>query len=140
MPAGIGAGINLLLQIGDGEVSEAFTTIGGLRAKTVTLNAEEIDVTNHGSNQFKTLVSGAGTRSMAISGSGVFTDSATEGQLRTDLLAQTLRNFRIIDEATGDYWTGAFKITSLEEAGEYNGERTWSISLSSSGAFAFTAA
>lgn len=135
-----GAGKDFVLQIGDGGGTEVFTTIGGLRSKSMSINAEAIDITNHGSNQWKTLLDGAGIKSMSVSGSGVFTDSASEAQMQTDALAQTLRNFKIIDSDTGDYFTGAFKITSLEYAAEYNAERNWSISLESSGAITFTAA
>ncbi|HHX89260.1 MAG TPA: phage major tail protein, TP901-1 family, partial [Paracoccus sp.] len=35
----------MLVKIGDGESSEAFTTLCGLRSKTMTINNSEIDVT-----------------------------------------------------------------------------------------------
>lgn len=135
-----GAGKDFVLQIGDGETSETFTTIGGLRSKSISIQAEAIEITNHGSQQWKELLDGAGVKSVSISGSGVFTDSAAEAQMQTDALAQTLRNFKIIDSDTGDYFTGKFKITSLEHAAEYNADRNWSVSLESSGAITFTAA
>lgn len=136
----VGAGKSFLLQIGDGGGSEVFTTIGGLRSKSLSIAAEGIEKTNHGSSQWKELIEGAGIRSMSVSGSGVFTDSATESQMLTDMLAQTLRNFKLIDEETGDYFLGKFKITSMELASEYNAEKNWSISLESSGEITFTAA
>lgn len=135
-----GAGKDWLLKLGDGGGSEVFTTIGGLRSTQLSFAAEGIENTNQGSSQWKSLIDGAGIKSMSVSGSGVFTDSATEAQMQTDALAQTIRNFQIIDAGTGDYFQGGFKITSLEYAGEYNGAKTWSISLESSGAISFTAA
>ncbi len=122
----------------DATSAEAYTTLGGLRSTKLTINAEAIEKTNIGSAQWKELLSGAGIKSMGIAGSGVFTNGATETQAQADCLAQTLRNFKIIDNDTGNYFLGAFKITSLEHAGEYNGTRNWSMSLESSGAVAFT--
>lgn len=136
----VGGGKDWLLQIGNGAGSESFTTIGGLRSTQLSFSAEGIDITNQGSAQWKTLLDGAGIRSMSVSGSGVFTDSATEAQFRTDALAQTIRNFKILNYETGDYFLGAFKITGFENSGEYNNELTWSVSLESSGAVTFTAA
>lgn len=127
------AGKNFVLQIESSGSPGTFTTIGGLRSKSFSFSAEGIDKTNHGSSEWKELVDAAGIRSVSVSGSGVFTDSATESQMRTDALAQTLRKFRLLDSSNSDYYEGTFKITSMEEASEYNGERNWSISLESSG-------
>lgn len=124
-------GKNLLLKIDNG--AGTYTTLGGLRSKSMTLNAEAIDVTNHGSNEWKELLDGAGVKSMSISGSGVFNTSTTLSQAITDWAAQTLRNFQIVDADSGLTFQGAFKITSMERAGEYNGEQTWSMSMESSG-------
>ena len=38
-------GRTLLLKIGDGAGSEAFTTIAGLKSKSITINNNAIDVT-----------------------------------------------------------------------------------------------
>jgi TP901-1 family phage major tail protein len=131
-------GKDFLLKAGDGEVSEAFTIIGGLRSTSMAINAEAIDVTNQGSSQWKELLDGAGIKSVSISGSGVFDQGAVIDQLRDDLLNQTLRNFQITEHSSGDYFQGAFKITSFERAGDYNNEQTWSISLESSGPVTYT--
>lgn len=131
-------GKDFLLKLGDGAGPEVFTTIGGLQATSMSINAEAIDVTHQGSSQWKTLIDGAGIKSVSISGNGVFEQDATLAQLRVDLLAQTLRNFRVVEHSTGDYFEGAFKIVSLERAGEYNGAQTWALSLESSGAVAYT--
>jgi TP901-1 family phage major tail protein len=138
--SGLGAGINFVLQIESSGSPGTFTTIGGLRSKSLSIKAGGIDITNHGSNQFKEILDGAGSREMTVSGDGVFTDSATEAQLRTDALAQTLRKFRLLDVSNADYWEGTFKITSFQLAGAYDKERTWNISLESSGAFTYTLA
>lgn len=123
---------------GTGTLDETFQTLAGLRSKTITINAEEIDITNQDTAQFKELLSGAGIRSMALSGSGIFYDDITFKKARTIVLSQALRNFKIIVTSSGDYWTGCFKITSMEQGGEYNAESNYSLSMSSSGAFTYT--
>lgn len=126
-------GHDWLLQIEDSGTPGAFTTMGGLRSNSLTINNEAIDATNKGSNQWREVLDGAGIRSMSMSGSGIFTNSATLSQARADAINGTLRKFKMIDSDSGDTFTGLFKITSMERGGEHNGEMTWSMSLESSG-------
>lgn len=133
-----GAGKNFLLKIGDGGGTEVFTTVGGLRDTQVQIQASEIDKTNMGSGEWTELMDGAGIRSMSVTGSGVFTNSAAENQMRTDMMNQTLRDFQMIDTDTGKKYQGTFKIKSFQEQGTYNGTKNWSVSLSSSGAVTFS--
>lgn len=131
--AGEKGGKDFLLKIETAASPGTYTVLGGLRSKSMTINNDAIDSTNHGSNQWKEILDGAGIRSMSLSGSGIFNTSTTLSQALADMLAGTLRNFQIVDDAGGDTFTGLFKITSLERAGEYNGEQTWSLSMESSG-------
>jgi TP901-1 family phage major tail protein len=131
------AGKDWLLKIGDGQGSEGFTTLGGLRTSSIKIGAEAIDVTSLDSNQFQELLAGAGTKKVSISGSGVYTDAADLDQLVTDCLAQTLRDFQLLDVVSAKKFAGAFKITSFDRGGAYNKEQTYSISLESSGAVTY---
>lgn len=116
------------------------TTIGGLRSSSLTINEETVDVTNKDSGGNRVLLPDGGILSMSISGSGVFTDSAAEGSFRSDAVgATTFQTFDFVIPDLGTY-AGEFQVTSLEYAGEYNGEVTYSLSLESSGAISFTAA
>jgi len=138
-------GLDVLMKI---DISGTKTTIGGLRSTSITLNDESVDVTNKDSLGTRTLLAGAGVNSISISGSGVFTDSPAEIAVRTAFQAQqnttngssaqtaafTTFEFAIPD--LGAY-TGAFQITSLEYAGEYNGEATYSMSFESAGYVTF---
>lgn len=66
----------------------AFETIAGLRATRITFNAQSVDVTNLGSEgSWRELLAGAGVRSAAISGSGVFRDEATDEKARAIFFA-----------------------------------------------------
>jgi len=123
---------------GTGTSEEAFQTLGGLRTKSISLNAEEVDVTNHDSNQWKTLLSGAGIKSVALSADGVFKDDWSAKRVRGYFDGQYLRNYRLCTNSDGDYWGGCFKITSLEQSGDYNAESAFSIAMSSSGSVSYT--
>lgn len=127
-------GKDWLLKREDTAGSGTFTTIGGLRETNMTFNAEAIDSTDQGSSQNRTLLSGAGIKSMSVSGSGIFTNSATLSLMEDDFISQVLVNFRLVDADSGRSYTGAFKITSFERGGAYNAEQTYSVSLESSGA------
>lgn len=120
-------------------VSGTQTTVGGLRSSSITLNDEMVDITNKDSSNNRTLLPQGGIQSMSISGSGVFTDAASETQLRTNFGGATLSSMSFVIPDLGTY-AGSFQITSLEYAGEFNGEATYSLTAESSGAITFTAA
>ena len=141
-------GLDVLMKI---DISGTKTTIGGLRSTSITLNEESVDVTNKDSLGNRTLLAGAGVNTLSVSGSGVFTDSTAEVAVRTAFQAQqnttdgstgqtaAFESFQFIIPNLGTY-TGNFQITSLEYAGEYNGEATYSMSFESAGYITFAAA
>jgi TP901-1 family phage major tail protein len=140
-------GLDVLMKI---DISGTKTTIGGLRSTSITLNEESVDITNKDSLGNRTLLAGAGVNSLSVSGSGVFTDSASEVAVRTAFQAQqntsdgssaqtaAFESFQFIIPNLGTY-TGNFQITSLEYSGEYNGEATYSMSFESAGYITFAA-
>lgn len=131
--AGEKAGKDFLLKIDTGGAT--YVTMGGLQAKSFTLNNEEIDVTNHDSSQWKTLLDGAGIRSMTVAGNGIHNGSAsTLNKAEDNCMSGTLTNFQVVDANSGRTYTAAFKIVSWERGGEHNGAQTYAISLASSGA------
>lgn len=133
-------GRSFVLQIGDGATSESFNTIGGLIANTVTINNENVDMTNKDSAGWRELLEGAGTRSVSISGNGIFKDDTYGKAARTACLAGTHKNYKIIDSDTGDYFTGEFAPTTFEQSGDQNTPMNFSLTLESSGAVTFTEA
>ena len=74
-------GSALLMKIGDGASPEVFTTIGGMRSTSISMNDEVVDITNKDSSRARTLLAQGGVNSMTVTGSGVFTDSASETTL-----------------------------------------------------------
>ena len=133
----------LLVKIGDGEVSEAFSNLCGLNSKSLTINNSSIDVTTPdcttpaGALWTETL---NGLKNVSVSGDGYFEDSTAEARMNTVAMsADNSCNFQIIVPDFGTY-AGAFRISSLEFGGETEGGVTYSISLESTGAVTFTAA
>ena len=131
-------GRELLVKIGDGGSPETFNTVAGLRATTFTFNATTVDVTNADSvNQWRELLAGAGVKSAAFSGSGVFKDAASDESLRAAFFNQAAPDFQIVIPNFGTI-QGAFQIASLQYEGPYDGEVKISLSLQSAGALTFT--
>ncbi|MEM8799693.1 MAG: phage major tail protein, TP901-1 family [Pseudomonadota bacterium] len=129
----IESGRAFLLKIGNGANPPAFETVAGLRATALSINSEVVDVTHKNSGGWRELLSGAGHRSVALSGAGVFTDSTAEQRVRSNALSGDLDTYQVVFES-GDRFEGQFLIASLEYSGDHNGERTYSLSLQSSGA------
>ncbi|VAV88826.1 Gene Transfer Agent tail protein [hydrothermal vent metagenome] len=125
-----------LLKIGDGGNPEIFGVVGGMRSTSLRINNETVDVTNKTSGGWREILSGAGVRKISLSGSGIFTDSISEGLLQAKALASSVDNYQVVFES-GANFSGTFQVTSLEYAGDYNGERTYSIALESSGVVSF---
>ena len=74
-----------------------FTTLAGLRATRVSFNAETIDVTSlESQGGWRELLSGAGVRSVSISGSGVFRDADTDERARQLFFDGVAPNFQVI--------------------------------------------
>jgi TP901-1 family phage major tail protein len=127
-----------LLKIGSGE-PVTYTTVAGLRLTRLTLNADTVDVTNADSvNEWRELLSGAGVKSAAVSGQGVFKDAASDATLRAAFFAQGSRQFQVTVPDFGTL-TGPFMIQQLEYGGEYKGEVTFGVTLASAGDIAFAA-
>jgi predicted secreted protein len=90
-------------------------------------------VTSKDSGGWRQLLGGAGVRSVSVSGAGVFTGSAAETRIKGHALAGTIDDYRLSFEG-GDSLTGKFLVTRLDYAGDFNGERSYTLSLESSGA------
>jgi len=131
----VNKGKSFLLQR-DSDGLGTFVTVGGLRATSMTINNEQIDVTSKDGTYWRQMIAG-GVRSMSISGGGVMDNSTHVKALRLAAMANTFNDYRIINE-DGDYFEGEFQLTSWGESGEYNGATEYTLSLESSGDIAFT--
>lgn len=131
-------GKDLLVKIdmtGDG----LFEAAAGLRATRISLNAETVDVTSlESTGGWRELLGGAGVKTAAISGSGVFKDAATDERARQIFFDGETPGFQVIVPGLGTL-QGPFQITSIEYAGSHNGEATYELSMASAGALTFVA-
>lgn len=132
------SGKDLLLKL-DMNGSGTFETIAGLRATRISFNAETVDVTSlESQGGWRELLSGAGVKSAAISGSGVFKDAGTDERARQIFFDGEIPDFQVIIPDFGIV-EGPFQMTSIEYAGSHNGEATYELSLASAGLLTFTA-
>jgi len=129
-------GALVLLRIGDGQESETFTTIGGMRTTKFVLNNKLVDATNLDSGAWREIMDTAGVASLRISGGGFFTDSTEEESLRSQAFGNTLKNYELYF-GNGDTLSGAFQITQYERIGDFDDHELYSITLESSGAVSF---
>lgn len=127
------SGAAFLLKMGDGGTPEQFRTVAGLRTTQMTIASEQVLVTNKGSGGWRDLLPSGGVRSVSISGAGVFTGSAAEMALKTRALTGALDRFEVSFEG-GERLRGSFQISRLDYSGDFNGERTYTLALESSGA------
>ena len=66
-------GSAFLLKIGDGATPPVYATVAGLRTTQMSVNGEIVNITSKDSGGWRELLSGAGTRSVSVSGNGIFT-------------------------------------------------------------------
>ena len=126
-------GSAFLLKVGDGGANPAFATVAGMRTTQLSVNGEAVVVTTKDSGGWRQLLSGAGVRSVSVSGAGVFTGSVAEARVKGNALSGVLDDYRLTFEG-GEMMTGKFLVTRLDYAGDFNGERSYTLSLESSGA------
>lgn len=126
-------GSAFLLKVGDGGSPVVYATVAGLRTTQLSINGEAVVVTSKDSGGWRELLTGAGVRSVSVSGAGVFTGSAAEARVKANALAGLLDDYRLSFES-GATMTGRFLVTRLDYAGDFNGERSYTLSLESSGA------
>jgi TP901-1 family phage major tail protein len=125
-------GSAFLLKIGDGAAPPAYATVAGLRTTQLSVNGEAVNVTTKDSGGWRELLSGAGVRSVSVSAAGIFTGSAAETRLRGQVLAGAIDDYELSFES-GERMRGRFLVARLDYAGDYNGERNYTLSLESSG-------
>ncbi len=126
-------GSAFLLKLGNGAVPPVYTAVAGLRTTQLSINGEGVNVTTKDSGGWRALLSGAGVRSVSVSAAGIFTGSAPEAAVRGHALAGTIADYELSFES-GERLRGAFLVTRLDYAGDYNGERSYALNLESSGA------
>lgn len=130
-------GKDLLLRV-DTTGSGSFTTIAGLRSRSISFNAETIDVTNADSaGEWRELLAGAGVKSARIAGAGIFKDATSDATIRTYVFDGTIRAWEVVIPDFGTV-EGPFQIASFELSGRHDGEIAFEMTLESAGQLTFT--
>jgi TP901-1 family phage major tail protein len=130
MPAQSGSAF--LLKISNGAAPPVYQTVAGLRTTQMTINGDTVVITHKGSGGWRDLLSGAGTRSVSVSAAGIFLGSTAESAVRTHALAGTLDDYELSFE-DGEKLRGRFLVQRLDYAGDFNGERSYTLQMESSG-------
>ena len=125
-------GSAFLLKIGDGAQPPTYNTVAGLRTTQMSINGETVVVTSKDSAGWRELLSGAGSRSVSVSAAGIFLGSTAEAAIRANALAGTLDDYQLSFE-DGEKMQGRFLVARLDYAGDFNGERNYTLQLESSG-------
>lgn len=132
------SGKDLLVKV-DMDGTGVFETLAGLRATRLSFNAEQVDVTSLDSaGGWRELLGGGGVKSAAISGSGIFRDAATDERARQIFFDGATPDFQVVIPDFGIV-EGAFQITSIDYAGNHDGEATYEMALASAGQLTFAA-
>jgi len=131
-------GKDLLVKL-DNDGAGSFVTVAGLRSRSLSFNAQTVDVTNTDSTgAWRELLGETGIKSASLSGSGVFKDAASDATVRDLFFLGSIRNWQITVPDFGAV-EGPFQITSLDYSGEHDGEMTYEMALASAGSLSFTA-
>lgn len=125
-------GSAFLLKISNGGLPAAYDTVAGLRTTQMSVTGETVVITSKDSGGWRELLSGAGVRSVGVSAAGIFLGSAAEARIRANAMAGTLDDYELSFE-DGERLRGRFLIQRLDYAGDFNGERSYTLQLESSG-------
>ncbi|MEQ8379545.1 phage major tail protein, TP901-1 family [Parvibaculum sp.] len=131
-------GKDLLLKL-DSDGAGNFVTVAGLRSRAIAFNARAVDVTHADSaGRWRELLEGAGVRSAALTGRGIFRDAASDASVREIFFAGAIRDWQVVIPDFGTV-AGKFQITALEFSGDHDGEVSFDLALESAGEIGFVA-
>lgn len=125
-------GSAFLLKISNGATPAVFQTVAGLRTTQLSITGDTVVITSKESGGWRELLSGAGVRQVSVTAAGIFLGSAAEARVRNNAMAGTLDDYELSFE-DGEKLRGRFLVQKLDYAGDFNGERNYTLSLESSG-------
>jgi TP901-1 family phage major tail protein len=109
------------------------------RTHSLRVGHEMVDITNKSSSGYRTLLEGAGTKSITITLGGVMTNDSGFETFQGYAFAGSI-NAMAMGWADSDTLEASFLITQFEVTGEFNGEQQFTATLESSGTYTFTGA
>lgn len=130
-------GRDVLIAIGDGDEPEAFVTVAGIRAKTISLTAGLVEATTaQSADGWRETIVGAGVKRAEVAGRGAFKDGLSDALLRAAYFAGEASRFELTIPGFG-VLRGPFAISELTYGGDHEDEATFAIRLSSAGVVEF---
>lgn len=134
-------GVDLLVKYNSGTAqSPTYTTLGGLRARSIRMGRTMLDGTTADSADLHRVgVSGGGVFSMTLSGDGVFEDSAAQGAVEAAVRSGAFLQLELTIPDYGAY-TGDFCFPDFSFDGAHDSELRFSITAESAGQITYTAA
>ena len=131
-------GKDLLLRV-DSTGTGSFAAVAGLRSRSISFNAETVDITHADSaGEWRELLAGAGVKSARIAGTGIFKDAASDATIRSYVFDGTIRDWQVVIPDFGTV-EGLFQISSFELSGRHDGEVAFENTLESAGELSFAA-
>ncbi|MGE5510150.1 MAG: phage major tail protein, TP901-1 family [Bacteroidota bacterium] len=131
-------GKDLLLKV-DTDGTGSFSTVAGLRSRSIAFNTETVDITHaESAGQWRELLAGAGAKNARITGAGIFKDAASDAIVREYAFNGTIRAWQVVVPDFGII-EGPFQISSFELSGRHDGEVAFELALESAGELTFAA-
>lgn len=131
-------GKDLLLKV-DTDGTGSFSTVAGLRSRSIAFNTETVDITHaESAGQWRELLAGAGAKNARITGAGIFKDAASDAIVREYAFNGTIRAWQVVVPDFGVI-EGPFQISSFELSGRHDGEVAFELALESAGELTFAA-
>jgi predicted secreted protein len=136
------AGFDFLLKRGDGGGPEVFTVVGALRAKTLTADGGQIDVTtddDKDANGVLWSVFETGVHSFELTASGVakLTAKTDLQAMYDDFATGAVANYQVVVPFLGT-WEVALVVTNMTIPAQHDQEITFDTTLVANGAPVFT--
>lgn len=132
------SGKDMLLKL-DQTGSGSFITLAGLRSRSLSFNAQAIDVTDaESAGRWRELLAGGGIKRAALTGAGIFKDQSSDETMRSVFFNGTIRDWQLVIPDFGTV-EGPFQIVALEFSADHAGEVTFDVALESAGQLTFTA-
>lgn len=130
MPAQKGSAF--LLKISNGAPTPVYQTVAGLRTTQLSITGDLVVTTTKDSGGWREMLTGAGVRQVSVSAAGIFLGSAAETLIRTAVMAGSIDDYELSFE-DNTKMRGKFLVQRLDYAGDFNGERNYTLTLESSG-------
>ena len=130
-------GEDFTLMLEDDSTPGAFEQVGGFKGNDFSYTGTVVDITNSSSLGFTELLNHGGSRSLNLSGTGVFMSDAVFKRVVDKLQTGEIATWQVSIPGLGTY-QGPFAITSLDMNGAVDGEVTYAVALASGGVVEFT--